>query len=100
MSDTEYPTTDVDEIKQRLANIESVQAQIMQRLDGQATGINALGENLQWLVSNAQGLFQMFASPQFMSQMTNMLMGGIANAGPDANAGTDESASGTDAGTA
>jgi hypothetical protein len=95
VSDVQYPTTDVEEIKAGLARIEQNQLESQERLDQHATAINAIGGNLQWLVDNAQGIFQMFASPQFMSQMTNMLMGGIANAGPDANAGTDESASGT-----
>lgn len=86
----EYPTTDTDEIKARLDKIEAAQLALNARLDAQANGINSIGENMQWLVQNVQGIFQMFASPAFMSQMTNALMGGLnggqagPNPGPDA----------------
>lgn len=81
----EYPTTDTDEIKARLSKIEEAQTALNTRLDAQATGINAIGANMQWLVENVQGIFQMFASPAFMSQMTNALMGGLngGKQGPD-----------------
>lgn len=42
----------------------------------QTEAINSLGANVQWLVDNVQGLFQMFSSPHFMAQMQSMLMGG------------------------
>lgn len=83
----EYPTTDAEEIKARLDKTEKALAAVNTRLDNQATGINSIGENMQWLVSNVQGIFQMFASPAFMSQMTNLLMGQV-NARPD-TAGAD-----------
>jgi hypothetical protein len=35
--------------------------------------INNLGANVQWIVDNVQGIFQMFNSPQFMSMMPGML---------------------------
>lgn len=82
----EYPTTDTDEIKTRLVAIEEAQAALNTRLDSQAAGINAIGANMQWLVDNVQGIFQMFASPAFMSQMTNALMGGLN--GGQGNPGT------------
>lgn len=86
----EYPTTDTDEIKTRLAGIEEAQTALNTRLDAQASGINAIGANMQWLVDNVQGIFQMFASPAFMSQMTNALMGGLnggqGNPGPGTGA--------------
>lgn len=94
MSGSDYPTTDAEEIKQLLRQALDAQAALNMRLDGQAVGINNIGENLNWLVQNTQGLFQMFASPQFVSQMSNMMMGGMQNAGanaPDAT-GTPEGA--------
>lgn len=93
----EYPApTDADEIKQLLRQVLEAQSAIMMRLDNQAIGINSIGENMQWLVQNVQGIFQMFASPQFMSQMSNMLMGGMGNGGrQDDSTGTPE---GTDTG--
>lgn len=78
----EYPAmTDAEKIIQMLENLQHDFGQMQMRLDSQAQGINAIGGNLQWLVENVQGLFQMFASPQFMSQMSNMLVGGLGNAG-------------------
>jgi hypothetical protein len=93
----EYPTTDAEEIKNRLDVIVARLDHMDIRLDGQATGINNIGENLQWLVQNVQGIFQMFASPQFMSQMSNMIAGGIGNAG-QAGEPASEPASGTESG--
>jgi hypothetical protein len=77
LSASDYPTTDADEIKTLLNQVLERQGALDARLDGQAAGINAIGENLTWLVQNTQGLFQMFASPQFVSQMTNMMMGAM-----------------------
>lgn len=74
--------TDADEIKAKLDCIANDQAQLQTRLDNQAQGINAIGANLQWLVDNVQGIFQMFASPQFAQQMMQMI-GGAANGGQD-----------------
>lgn len=85
----EYPTTDVEEIKSRLDRLETALAATNDRLDGQATGINSIGENMMWLVNNVQGIFQMFASPQFMSQMTNLLMGQVNNARTQDGPGAD-----------
>jgi hypothetical protein len=99
VSASEYPTTDVDEIKALLAQCLDSQNALNARLEGQAAGINAIGQNLNWLVQNTQGIFQMFASPQFMSQMSNMLIGGISGngqqQGSDSSSG---SAEGTDSG--
>ena len=92
----EYPAmTDAEKILAALDNCQSLLMSIQGRLDGQAQGINSIGENLQWLVSNTQGLFQMFASPQFVSQMSNMLMGGVGNAGQSPGADTGAAEAGT-----
>lgn len=100
MSASDYPTSDVDEIKQLLRQTLEAQSALNERLDGQAVGINNIGENLDWLVKNTQGIFQMFASPAFMSQMTSMLMGGMPNAGQQGpDAASNGPASGPDAGT-
>jgi hypothetical protein len=81
VSGSDYPTTDTEEIKQLLRQVLEAQNALNLRLDGQAVGINNMGENLTWLIQNVQGIFQMFASPQFVSQMTNMMMGGLPNVG-------------------
>lgn len=98
MSASEYPTDDVTEIKQLLRQTLEAQTALNERLGNQAIGINAIGENLNWLVQNTQGIFQMFASPAFMSQMSNMLMGGISGNGPQADGPASGPAEGTDAG--
>lgn len=43
------------------------------RLDSFAQAINGLGTNQQWLIDQAQGIFQMFASPQFLAALPNMM---------------------------
>jgi hypothetical protein len=99
VSQSEYPTTDAGEIKQLLGQVLDAQSALNARLDGQAAGINSIGENLDWLVQNTKGLFQMFASPQFAAQMTNLLMSGMGGAKQDAGQqGAAGSASGTDSG--
>lgn len=95
----EYPDTDAAEIKRMLHDV-NVRLDILgERLDRYVTPLNSLGENMQWLIQNVQGIFQMFASPTFMSQMSNMLMGGNPNArgpqDPGPSVGAD---SGTDRG--
>jgi hypothetical protein len=39
------------------------------RLDSHAMAINSIGENVQWLVDNVKGIFQMFSNPAVMSQV-------------------------------
>jgi hypothetical protein len=82
----EYPVqTDPEAIKRLIQDAILHIQNLEGRLDRHAEGINAIGENMNWLVQNVQGIFQMFASPQFMSQMTNMLSG-VSNApGPSAD---------------
>lgn len=99
MSATEYPTTDVEEIKARLDAIEEAIGSLNARLDNQATGINGIGQNLQWLVSNTQGIFQMFSSPAFMSQMTNTLTGMMNNGQPGPQESASVGPTGEDTGT-
>ena len=82
--------TDAEEIKALLKQVLDAQADINTRLDVYRDALNGVGENIVWLVTNTQGLFQMFASPQFMGQMTNLLTKqGLSNAGPQADGPTD-----------
>lgn len=93
MSQSDYPTTDVEEIKKSLNDLHIKLDVIGNRLDAYVQAINGIGGNLNWLVENTQGIFQMFASPQFISQMSNMIAGGIAsggqNPGPDTGPDTE-----------
>lgn len=35
--------------------------------------VNGLGKNVQWIIDNVQGIFQMFQSPQFMAALPGMM---------------------------
>jgi hypothetical protein len=48
--------------------IEALEQQDL-RLDSHAMAINSIGENVQWLVDNVKGIFQMFSNPAIMSQI-------------------------------
>jgi hypothetical protein len=48
-------------------------------VEQQTEAINSLGANVQWIIDNVQGIFQMFQNPAFLSQMP-MMMGGGQNA--------------------
>lgn len=73
MSFAETPAlTDTERILQKQDRIIAKQAE-------QTAAINSLGTNVQWLIDQANGIFQMFSSPAFMNQM---LSGGIPNGGP------------------
>lgn len=61
--------TDAEEIKQGIGHALAEIQLVHDRLDAYKEGINAIGANMQWLVDNTQGLFQMFASPAFMQQI-------------------------------
>jgi hypothetical protein len=96
VSYAEFPAdTDAEKILHGLEDLRNKFDAIVLRLDQQRDGINNIGENLQWLVQNTQGIFAMINSPQFMKQMPGALMGGFnaSNSGPEpAAAGTGEDA--------
>jgi len=53
------------------------------RLDALTDALNGLGQNVQWIIDNVQGIFQMFQNPAVMAQIASM-MGGMGNGGQDA----------------
>lgn len=61
--------------------LESQQA-LQERVEQLITAVNGLGANVQWIIDNVQGIFQMFSSPQFMAQLPKM-MGGVSDDGQD-----------------
>lgn len=75
------------EAKQILAN----QVAMNERLDQHAAAINAMGANVEWIVDNVKGIFQMFGNPAFMTQMGSMIgampHGGRPEDRPDPDAG-------------
>lgn len=43
------------------------------RQDRMVEAINGLGANIQWVIDNAKGIFQMFQSPEFMASLPGMM---------------------------
>lgn len=81
MSYAEAPEpTDAEKIIAALDQLHDDIVDLNERLDGQAKGLNSIGEQVNWLTTNTQGLFQMFSSPMFMEQIGG-LMGGMTNGG-------------------
>lgn len=76
MSAPEAPAT--TDIQQVLLN----QEKILEQQAAMIGAINALGQNVQWIIDNVQGIFQMFSNPQFMAQLPGM-MGGMASGGSE-----------------
>lgn len=90
----DYPAE--TEAKQILAKQELMLEKQQEVIDG----LNLVGSNLQWIVDNVQGLFQMFGSPQFMAMlpqvMSGMQMPGTEESGGDGTEGTADDGTGTD----
>lgn len=70
------------EVQQMITEQKAVQEKLTVLTDA----VNGLGANIQWIIDNVQGIFQMFSSPQFMAMLPNM-MGGAQNAGPGPDEG-------------
>jgi hypothetical protein len=77
----ETPVTDIELIKSDLKELKEIQAAMNERLSGQASGINDLGLNMQWIVQNVGNIFQMFSNPAFMSQLLGTITGAQGNGG-------------------
>lgn len=41
--------------------------------------LNDLGDNMQWIVDNVKGIFEMFNNPAMMGMMSGMIQGGMPN---------------------
>ena len=59
--------TELQEMNDRLMAVET-------RLMQQTEALNSLGENVQWVIDNAKGIFEMFHSPAFRQMLP--MMGG------------------------
>lgn len=69
MSQAETPAiTDIDRL---ILAQEETQAKVEALIEA----VNGLGANIQWVIDNAKGIFQMFSSPQFMAQLPHMMGG-------------------------
>ncbi|MGH9207782.1 MAG: hypothetical protein ACRD1G_14710 [Acidimicrobiales bacterium] len=81
------------------AQLLAAQAEQGARIDRLTDAVNGLGQNTQWIIERAEGLFQMLGSPQFMSVLGPMI-GGMTSgstAGPEdsTTAGPDDLIAGT-----
>jgi hypothetical protein len=54
-----------------------MQSEILGKVDRLIEALNGLGQNMQWMIDNVQGIFQMFGNPQFMSMLGPMVAGGL-----------------------
>lgn len=70
-------------VQTEAAQILELQRQTLNKLDELIQAVNGLGGNVQWIIDNVQGIFQMFANPAFMAQLPGM-MGGMAGGSGDA----------------
>lgn len=46
---------------------------LKERQDRLVDALNGIGKNVQWIIDNVQGIFQMFQSPQFMQALPSMM---------------------------
>lgn len=60
------PGTDMDLAHHKLDHMK-------ERQDKLVEATNNLGKNMQWIIDNVQGIFQMFQSPQFMQALPSMM---------------------------
>lgn len=58
----------------------AAEAETQERLQKLTDAVNGMGANLQWIVDNAQNIFQMFSNPAFMSMLPSMMSGGAPDA--------------------
>lgn len=74
-------STEIDELRADIQTILNTNADLTARFAELIESHNQVGENLQWLVANTQGIFQMFNNPQMMSQIMGQFMGGVSKVG-------------------
>lgn len=71
-----YPETPVPtDIERLITAQEETQAKVQTLTEA----VNGLGANVQWIIDNVQGIFQMFQNPQFLAQLPGMMAGGNPN---------------------
>jgi L-2-hydroxyglutarate oxidase LhgO len=76
------PDTEAQQILAGIARIEERQERL-------TTAVNDLGAKVQWVIDNVSGIFQMFASPQMMAMLPNMMTGAMSAVQVPQNGDTD-----------
>jgi hypothetical protein len=66
----------VTEVQQLIEQQQQIEAKLTSLTDA----VNLLGGNVQWIIDNVKGIFEMFSNPQFMSMLPGM-MGGVPDGG-------------------
>lgn len=67
MSFPEAPApTEAQQILASLDELKGLQAR-------HTEAVNALGQNVQWIIDQAKGIFEMFSNPAFMSMIPQMM---------------------------
>lgn len=88
MSYAESPVlTDAEEIKQLVRALSEQLAATNERLDKVIAAANGTGANVQWIVDNVSGIFQMFSNPAIVNQMMSGMMSGMPGMGGTADGG-------------
>lgn len=77
---------DIHEVVRRIDELNEAMADMAARQQQLVESHNKVGANIAWIVSNVQGIFQMFSDPKAMSHIMNTMMpmmGGVINGGQE-----------------
>jgi hypothetical protein len=64
-------------VKTEIQQLLEQQAELIARQDRLVEAVNSTGEKVQWVIDRAQGIFEMFASPQMMAMLPSMMNGAM-----------------------
>lgn len=77
---------DIHEAIRRIDELNSAMADMSARQQQLVESHNKVGANVAWIVSNVQGIFQMFNDPAAMSNIMSLMspmVGGVINGGQE-----------------
>lgn len=91
MSYAETPAmTDAEFLKKEIVRLNDLIEDRKDREQALVDAVNNMGKNLQWIVENVQGIFQMFSDPGVINNMMTSMMGGNMMMGGITDGGTSE----------
>jgi hypothetical protein len=64
------PGTETQQLLAAMERLEARQAAV-------AEAVNGVGEKMQWIIEQTEGIFRMFGSPQMMSMLPNLMSGAL-----------------------